>query len=245
MSDAVQAVGLSPCQLGDRAFVVQLELDNERRLNMLSTFHPKTALFAHNPQDCKTLIVDTQSGGDSTSKSSRVQLVEEELLQVLASKGINHRLSSMIKCVGGQGLLIEFGSRETMLSAIKAFIEKGIKAMEVTQAINPDARKNEIENEMLYGVPMSKLLEVTEKKDIEKKSSDRKRDRSRDREDEDRRREGRSRDERRSSRDDRRRYEESRYRHDSRESRYQPSYSSSRHHSRHQRSRSPHRSSRR
>ena len=109
--------------------------------------------------------MDTQSGGDSISKSSKVQLTEEDLLRVLTSKGINHRLSSMIKCVGGQGLLIEFGDRETMLSAIKAFIEKGIKALEVTQSINPDARKNELENVMLYGVPMSKLLEVTEKKD--------------------------------------------------------------------------------
>lgn len=243
MSDAILAVGLGQCQLGDREFVVQLELDNERRLNMLSAFHPKTALFVHDPQDCKTLIVDTQSGGDGVGKSSKAPLVEEELLQILTNKNINHRLSSMIKCVGGQGLLIEFGDRETMLSAIKAFVEKGIKALEVTQTINPDARKNELENVMLYGVPMSKLLEVTERNDTDKRTTSRKREVSRERDDGDRRREKYSRDDRRGSRDDRHRYEESRYRHDSRASRHQQSYPSSRHYQ--NRSRSPPRSSRR
>ena len=86
MSDAMLALGLSQCQLGDRTFVVQLEVENEKRLNLLSTFHPKTSLFAHNPQDCKTLIVNIQSGGEGVNKSTKSTLNEEELLQVLIIK---------------------------------------------------------------------------------------------------------------------------------------------------------------
>ena len=57
------------------------------------------------------------------------------------------------------------------------------KPWKVTQTINPDARKNELENVMLYGVPMSKLLEVTDKKDTDKGTTSRKREISKERED--------------------------------------------------------------
>lgn len=149
-SDANLALGLSPCQLGDKSFVVTLE-ENDKRLNLKSSFRPTTPLFDVDLNQCRTLI--------ALMPSEYAEVMQQKCLQALNDASVTApALYSIESCVDGKGLLMEFPGRQNMLDAIKVLTDRGIRAMDVIKAVDPDARISELEDVMIYGVPMGKLL---------------------------------------------------------------------------------------
>ena len=162
-SDANLALGLSSCQLGDKSFVVTLE-ENDKRLNLKSSFRPTTPLFDVDLSQCRTLI--------ALMPSEYAEVMQQKCLQALADASVTApTLYSIESCVDGKGLIMEFSSRTNALDAIKVLTDRGIRTMDAIKAVDPDARISELEDVMIYGVPMGKLLAASNRSNAKNSSA--------------------------------------------------------------------------
>lgn len=157
-SDALLAIRLSPCELGDKVLEVEMEATNTRRLNLTTRFEPKTALLAVDQEDCRTLILPIISSGPSFDADVEA-----------AIKASSPIMACPVECTSSdsanqKALLLEYGTREEMLRGMCCFSEKSLQVLEVTSVIDPDARINEISEVMMYGVPIGVLLAAEKKK---------------------------------------------------------------------------------
>lgn len=186
LSDAALALRLGSMELGDRTLSVALESTNAKRLNATPSWTPRSSIHAVPPELCRTLLALGANVAEEPDCPSILSSVvqcwscdeEHAKKETKDNEKTQHNTAISDSAAVGKkkngdgggaypGRLLEYADRETMLKAMDGFIKRGVRAIEVQHAVDPDARMEELSAVMMYGVPMSILL-AAEKKQQQK-----------------------------------------------------------------------------